>query len=280
MQFHALIFATQGLDLAIPARSSYVDVRNHRVCKDDNGNRKKKCDPKLNPRAHNNTIFLECPKRHNSITVKFAHGGGYIYRRTDRVKRHTTLEKANDILVNLNDKWLVESDVETGEIEVWKGHQDASKAEALCIKTDKSSLTPSVACTTRIVPSRGKVLHDAEHKQLMEKSNLLIVMIDPLSRQQMRRSLSSTWSLMELMGFVDFPHYTAVGNNSGPNQAALYSGTPLDNGRDIQSSSNATERLWLCDRLKDAGYMTMKAEDGCISNSTSFSFAASPTASN
>ena len=81
-----------------------------------------------------------------------------------------------------------------------------------------------------------------------------------------RRSLPNTWALLDLMGFIDFPKYTAVGKNSGPNQSALYSGVPLD-GRDIRSSTNATERIWLWDRFRDAGYVTMKAEDGCVSNS-------------
>lgn len=266
VSFHALIFATQGLDLAIPARSSYVDVGNHRVCKDPNGKRKKKCDPKLNPRAHNNTIFLECPKRHETVKLYFAHGSVSVYRWPDRMKSATTLEKNNDMIMDIKEKWLVESDVETGEIEVWRGHDDANKAEALCVKTDKSSLLPSVACTTRVLPVASKSLPPVEHEKLMKKPNLLVVMIDPLSRQQLRRSLSNTWALMKLMGFVDFQRYTAVGKNSGPNQAALFSGVPLD-GRDIRSSDNAIERVWLWDRLREAGYITMKAEDGCVRNS-------------
>eukprot|EP00985_Skeletonema_marinoi_P030572 scaffold32697_cov80-Skeletonema_marinoi.AAC.1 len=64
-----------------------------------------------------------------------------------------------------------------------------------------------------------------------ERTNLLFIMIDPLSRLQLKRSLPNTWALLELLGFVDFVHYTAVGNNSGPNQAALYSGMKLDGGR-------------------------------------------------
>ena len=72
VEFHSLLFATQGLDLAIPARSSYTDVSNHKECKDVNtGIRKKRCDPKLNARALNDTIFLTCPKRHKGIDVQF-----------------------------------------------------------------------------------------------------------------------------------------------------------------------------------------------------------------
>ena len=184
VHFHALLFATQGLDLAIPARSSYVDVGNHMVCKGADGNRMKRCDPKLKPRAQNDTIFLNCPKRHDLVTVNFAHGGGEVYRLIERIPRATALEKANGILVTIKGEWLVEKDVETGEIEVWRGHEDRKKAEAVCVKTDKSSLLPSVACTTRIVPVLPTIGRIQPGEK--EKPNLLLVMIDPLSRQQLR----------------------------------------------------------------------------------------------
>ena len=72
VEFHSLLFATQGLDLAIPSRSSYTDVSNHKECKDSNtGIRKKRCDPKLNARALNDTIFLSCPERHKGIDVQY-----------------------------------------------------------------------------------------------------------------------------------------------------------------------------------------------------------------
>jgi len=72
VEFYSLLFATQGLDLAIPSRSSYTDVSNHKECKDANtGIRKKRCDPKLNARALNDTIFVTCPERHKEIDVQF-----------------------------------------------------------------------------------------------------------------------------------------------------------------------------------------------------------------
>jgi len=72
VEFHSLLFATQGLDLAIPSRSSYTDVSNHKECKDaKTGIRKKRCDPKLNARALNDTIFVTCPERHEDIDLQF-----------------------------------------------------------------------------------------------------------------------------------------------------------------------------------------------------------------
>ena len=273
VHFHALIFATQGLDLAISSRSSYVDVGAHKECRDPNipGGRKERCDPKLNARAFNDTIFLECPKRHNSLSVQFVDDKNADNMRKRRIYERTELESSNGIMIDMDGKWLKQAGVDTGELEVWKGDENPRLTEALCVKTDKSSILPRVSCITRVVPVEAKSSPSdtaALHNAPSEPPNLLVIMIDPLSRQQLKRSLPNTWALLELLGFIDFPRYTAVGNNSGPNQAALYSGLPLAARQDIRSSSKSTERIWLWDRLKDAGYMTMKAEDGCISNST------------
>ena len=54
-----------------------------------------------------------------------------------------------------------------------------------------------------------------------------------------------------------------MGPNSGPNQAALYSGTPLGSRGDLRAAGNVT-RTWLWDALQAQGYVTLKAEDGCV----------------
>lgn len=270
VHFHSLLFATQGLDLAIPARSTgYTDVGQHKACQEVSGKpynrRKTRCDPKLTPRALNDTIFLSCPIRHNMIQLQF---GGI------DPNRSTELEKRNGISITLNSQRLKNKDVNSGEIEVWTSLSSSPDlSEAVCVKANKNSILPSVACRTRIVPvnniSTAQLSTGNVAKTDKERPNLLFIMIDPLSRMQLKRSLPNTWALLELLGFVDFVHYSAVGNNSGPNQAALYSGMKLEGGRqDIKSSENfkdgAKRRVWLWDRLIDAGYVTMKLEDGCV----------------
>eukprot|EP00571_Detonula_confervacea_P000538 CAMPEP_0172318456 /NCGR_PEP_ID=MMETSP1058-20130122/34927_1 /TAXON_ID=83371 /ORGANISM="Detonula confervacea, Strain CCMP 353" /LENGTH=1694 /DNA_ID=CAMNT_0013033295 /DNA_START=295 /DNA_END=5379 /DNA_ORIENTATION=+ len=264
VQFHSLLFATQGLDLAIPARSSYTDVGNHKECRgSQKGGRKERCDPKLNARAMNDTIFLDCPHRHNTLNVQFVDE----HDTSRRVDERTDMEKSYGIMIDLNDgKWMKPKDEMSGEIEVWSGSEDPSKAEAVCVKADKNAILPRVSCRTRITPTKIKAVSHDTNKQHPDRPNLLVIMIDPLSRQQMRRSLPNTWAMLEMLGFVEFRRYTAVGNNSGPNQAALYSGKPLEGRQGIRTSNNSA-RTWIWDRLNDAGYVTMKAEDGCISNS-------------
>ena len=274
VEIHSLIFATQGLDLAIPARSSYTDVGQHKSCIEVSGThrRKTRCDPKLNARALNDTIFLSCPSRHSAVQVRFGSNPGVIDR--------TSLEKRHGIFINIHDSWLKEPDEKSGEMEVWtsakspEGIPLPGASEAICVKTNKNAILPSVACTTRIIPNyemltsvkdmapSNNTAEFASKNDRDERTNLLFIMIDPLSRLQLKRSLPNTWALLELLGFVDFVHYTAVGNNSGPNQAALYSGMKLDGGR--QGIKGSDTRLWIWDRLKKAGYMTMKVEDGCV----------------
>ncbi len=265
VEFHSLLFATQGLDLAIPARSSYTDVGQHKSCIEVSRSHRRmtRCDPKLGARALNDAIFMSCPSRHSAVKVRFGLDVSEIGYRTGLEKRH-------GVSIDLYDSFLKAPVVKSEELEVWTSAKSPEESEAICIKTNKHAILPSVACTTRIIPNNVMNTKDAIKSGKGTGTNLLFVMIDPLSRLQLRRSLPNTFALLEALGFVDFVHYTAVGNNSGPNQAALYSGMKLEGGRQgIKGSDAAKEggdkrRLWLWDRLKKAGYMTMKIEDGCV----------------
>ena len=277
VEVNSLLFATQGLDLAIPSRSTYTDVGRHKKCVDSQGRRMPRCDPKLDARALNDTIFLQCPERHRSARIQLfgsrddprkvkLHNepeGDNDGLRRRRVAERTAIEKQQGVVVDLNSHWLEESEAE--HIEIWSSSSDPDQAEAACVNVDKEGILPRVDCATRIVQ-----IEETDLKPLGPPSsnpNLLVIMIDPLSRYQLRRSLPNTWAILKLLGFVDFEYYTAVGNNSGPNQAALYSGRPIDSRDGIKSSSNNSGRSWLWDRLNAKGYITMKAEDGCVRNS-------------
>jgi len=58
-RFDALLFATQGLDLAIPSRLSYLTVESLHACKKLNVTGR--CDSKLFQRGIGQEIFLSCP---------------------------------------------------------------------------------------------------------------------------------------------------------------------------------------------------------------------------
>ena len=98
---------------------------------------------------------------------------------------------------------------------------------------------PDVACATRVVPRGAKGQSERKNKAAAQAQvigpnageiaagatpNVLLIMLDGVSRAQFKRALPHTHALLEEVGFTTFPHYAAVGDNSGPNQAALYSG--------------------------------------------------------
>ena len=147
----------------------------------------------------------------------------------------------------------------SGGIDVWTENQDSNQSEAVCVKMNRNAIPPTD--TNTVTP---------DENQFSDRPNLLITMIDPLSREQLKCSLPNTWAFLELLGLVDFSHYTTVGNNSGPHQAALYLGMPLSDHQDIHKSDNNSTRIWFWDLLNAAGYMTMKVQNGCISNQTHY----------
>ena len=79
--------------------------------------------------------------------------------------------------------------------------------------------------------------------------------------------MPQTKEVLQELGFLQFTKYSAVGDNSGPNQAALYSGKPLFDRDGISKKGRDGESEWLWDTLRKAGYVTLKGEDGCIENS-------------
>jgi hypothetical protein len=93
----------------------------------------------------------------------------------------------------------------------------------------------------------------------------MVIMLDPMSRSHLQRSMPQTIAILRELEFLQFSKYSAVGDNSGPNQAALYSGKPLSDRDGI--SKKGSESEWLWDTLRQAGYVTLKGEDGCIENS-------------
>jgi hypothetical protein len=66
-----LLFATQGLDLAIPSRLSYLNLHSLDECRSTNSTISGRCDSKLNANAMGQEVFLSCPKRHEDIEISF-----------------------------------------------------------------------------------------------------------------------------------------------------------------------------------------------------------------
>jgi len=109
-------------------------------------------------------------------------------------------------------------------------------------------------------PATGHRKHFVEPKR-DGKRNIVVLLLDAVSRPHLFRMLPRTVSLLQQHA-VDFTKYAVVGPNSGPNQAALYAGADL-----VSRNLNNVKQQWFWDRLREAGYETMKLEDDCVRNS-------------
>ena len=272
------VFATQGLDLAIPTATYYQP----------------KLPPLLDPtnfEKHSGITYRECnASDHHRLRIAFV--------LTDPSSSSETF--ANDtpppIIITCNDKVMDPLKSATALTDIWYSGDTIHASEAVCVRT--FCLTEQqTACTTRILPKditaeqrqrrqqrKKEVQQQQKHSNKditnsssdakdeddeveHERSNLLVLMIDPISRARFQRSLVKTNRLIQRLKFTSFSQYTAVGNNSGPNQAALYSGRPLASRASIASHNAHRGQQWLWDTLREHGYATLKAEDGCIENS-------------
>ena len=139
------------------------------------------------------------------------------------------------------------------------------KSEAVCVRHREGMSR----CRTRIPKkhSFGIPYSDMNYSKRpnIKRPNILLILLDPISRPHFHRSMPQTKATLEALNFIEFEKYTAIGPNSGPNQAALYSGTTLRDRSKIQNLDHGNEWLW--DRLRADGYITLKGEDSCIENS-------------
>jgi hypothetical protein len=140
------------------------------------------------------------------------------------------------------------------DVELWVSNNDFDKAEAACARLSNYS-----KCVTRVITSKHST--QIENKSEREKvPNIILILIDPISRPHFHRTMPMTARVLEDLGFVHFGNYTAIGPNSGKNQAGLYSGMPLANRDGIKKNTEGGKWLW--DRLRDNGFATLKTEDG------------------
>lgn len=141
------------------------------------------------------------------------------------------------------------------EVELWVSNSDFNKAEAACARL----LTYS-KCVTRVITNSNPIQHENNRSARGQVPNILLILIDPISRPHFHRSMPKTARALKDLGFVHFGNYTAIGPNSGKNQAGLYSGMPLANRDGIKKDTEGGKWLW--DRLRANGFITLKTENG------------------
>jgi len=265
--FKAYLFATQGLDLAIPSRRQYLSETKFTNAKWR--------FPYANVSAERRAMvervqFVSCPvERHSSLNLDFL--------------KHSASSDKDDILSSIRVKCNnedVTSDLRNKDksYELWTNNDNqqvtsSSRLESACIKVNCNDIlrvsTKSdkkdfqVSCATRIVPDKA-LLAKQKLSASAKAPNILMVLIDPISRPQFDIAMPRTKTLLsQQLNFPYFQNYATVGNNSGPNQAALYAGHNLKSHDGIRHQKGT----WIWDSLSSLGYATFKAEDGCIANS-------------
>eukprot|EP00928_Gymnodinium_smaydae_P026173 TRINITY_DN20627_c0_g1_i1.p1 TRINITY_DN20627_c0_g1~~TRINITY_DN20627_c0_g1_i1.p1 ORF type:complete len:1488 (+),score=79.68 TRINITY_DN20627_c0_g1_i1:36-4466(+) len=223
-----LLFATQGFDLAIPTATTFAGLR---------------C-PKFRTNSRGSDIYQTSPP---NLSVAWSPSG-------------------DDFSVSCREEGNTSTTHTPATIiETWSSRRNISRSEALCVRASCGrEPRVGVRCITRVLPVRAR--WDSAQKAFHTRSskpNLLMVMIDPMSYEEMQRSLVQTKRMLQTSGFYEFVNYAVVGANSGPNQAALYSGHNMS----IPGNLSSVRASWLWDDLRNAGYKTMKVEDACIRNS-------------
>ena len=150
------------------------------------------------------------------------------------------------------------------DVSLWFDNQDINSSEAACARLNNFS-----RCTTRINPKNNILSMGKKSNEVEDLPNILLILLDPMSKSHFERSMPKTAAMLETMGFIPFSNYSVVGRNSGPNQAALYSGMRLVDRYGIKKNIGQNNK-WLWDRLRDDGYITLKVNLILLHSVTSF----------
>jgi hypothetical protein len=261
-----LLFATQGLDLAIPAASSYF--------------------PTVGGGLHGVTgaeMAGEswCGEGRSRIKLEWQSGDRAVAR--------------GGLPLRLTCNWKAVALGSARVERLWLSRPEVAHAEVACVRlhcppaparAGRRALFAPLEARDRVrrerkreAVVRGQLLSlqtVCAHRVLVRPIDtrfpataapplsLLVVLIDPISRAHFRRALPRTRAELLAGGFVEFEGYSIVGPNSGPNQVALYSGMALRSRGGVGAPGHAP---FLWDQLRRHGYATLKAEDGCAANS-------------
>ena len=337
---YAYAFATQGLDLAIPSRQTWLASRGRPICRirSVRGVTRKMCRKRKVTQHHRNWssgvlthTFIACP-------APLLESTSWLWWPT-RIQQLNNSDAAVAGCTNerlSNDRLTIRR--------IWYSHDDSTRAEAACaeIRCGQQHEQFQPVCTTRVLPGtsggaqqsaaikrslsevtqgrrvnpqqavagknrrqlvrtwkmgrgggtremgkggggKGAGLHgvglrsfptrldgkkteelrDGKEEDGPKRTNLLLVLLDAVSRAEFEESLPLTSGILKRRKFARFDQHTAVGPNSGPNQVGLYLGQPLDN----RTVASLRDMPWLWDSLRAAGYTTLKGEDSCVLNS-------------
>ena len=185
--FHSFLFATRGLDLAIPTRKAFLDMSRYKL------------DHVLNVKK-DGVPYIECPDTSRSSALRFnrnREGDDAIEMYCFRFKIH----EINSARTKGTDKIIAE---------LWHSHTNISLSEAACLKctkiTKENNVTIEHTCTNRIF-ERSSPSYSDQIRNDEEGPNVLLVELKGINKNLLNSSLSVFQAQMKNAGVKFFPNF-------------------------------------------------------------------------
>ena len=230
--FTSYLFATKGLDLAIPSQREYMATLSAGKVRVD----------KLT-----GDCILSLKSCKSEARLEFSVGAGGEKVSAIASKNRSNLS-AKELLGAVSVFCANEAVVDPNRIDrVWISGSSIEVSEAVCVHINNcGGKRGASSCATRIItPAETRKASPQESKESQSgPPNLLLVDIDSMSRRLFDQTLPGTRALLDYLGFASFDRYTPT--------------TLVDQNITFQSNH------WIWDDLRDRGYAMFRAQDRCV----------------
>lgn len=190
--FQSFLFATRGLELAIPSRKEFLNLTGF-------GD-----DDVIDVKGKARIPYLKCPT--SEASIKF----------TDKSTNGLEISCFGTKIPFLR----VEEQME--EIDIWHGHPSIGSSEAACVRCKRTSgrnriqeLTPvdHVACTTRVLKEMASPVKIIQSKYQLDnniKPNLVMLELKGINQHMLSSSLPAFQNISESTDLIFFPNYVGI----------------------------------------------------------------------
>lgn len=229
--FTSYLFATKGLDLAIPSQREYIATLSAGKVRVDKST---------------GDCILSLKSCKSEARLEFSVGAGG--EKLSAIASNRSNLSAKELFGGVSVFCANKAVVDPNRIDrVWISGSSIEVSEAVCVHINNcGGKRGASACATRIITPTET--HKASHQESKETPsrppNLLLVDIDSMSRRLFDQTLPGTRDLLDYLGFASFDRYTPT--------------TLLDQNMTFQSNH------WIWDDLRDRGYAMFRAEDRCV----------------
>jgi hypothetical protein len=228
--FTSYLFATKGLDLAIPSQREYMATLSAGKVRVDKS-------------TGDCILSLKSCKSEARLEFSVGVGGETV----SAIASNRSNLSAKELLGSVS-IFCANRAVDPNRIDrVWMSGSSIEVSEAVCVHIHNcGGKRGASACATRIItPAETDKGSPHESKEISSRSpNLLLVDIDSMSRRLFDQTLPETRALLDNLGFASFDRYTPT--------------TLVDQNMTFQSNH------WIWDDLRVRGYAMFRAEDRCV----------------